>query len=114
MGGIKKKKKKKDLSIILPNLPFLQVDPRYQQYCEMLKKSGVPGIYPTYPSAPYRTSNYLVPRPAQMTNIQERAVVPGHENSDPNTREVVTVQQHQEKVNRELTELEKGRNGDQA
>ena len=109
-----KKKKKKDSSNIQPNLPFPQIDPGYQQYCEMLKKSGVPGFYPTYPSAPYPTSNYPVPRPAQMTNIQERAVVPGHDNSDPSTREVVTVQQHQERVNRELAELENGRNGGQA
>ena len=107
--GIKKKKKKKDSSNIQPNLPFPKIDPGYQKYCEMIKKSGVPGFYPTYP-----TSNYLVPRPAQMTNIQERAVVPGHDNSDPSTREVVTVQQHQERVNRELAELENGRNGGQA
>ena len=65
------KKKKKNSSNIQPNLPFPQIDPSYQQYCEMIKKSGVPGFYLSYPSAPYPTSNYPVPRPAQMTNIQE-------------------------------------------
>ena len=109
-----KKKKKKDSTNIQPNLLYPQVDPGYQQYCEMMKKNGVPGFYPTFPSAPYPTSNYPVPRPAQMTNIQERAVVPSQDNSASSSRDVVTMEQHQERVNRELAELENGRNGGQA
>ena len=109
-----KKKKKKDSSNIPTNLPYPQIDPGYQQYCEMMKKNGIPGFYPTYPSAPYPTSNYPMPRPAQMTNIQERAVVPSQDNSASSSRDVVTIEQHQEWVNRELAELENGRNGGQA
>ena len=107
-----KKKKKKDSSNIPTNLPYPQIDPGYQQYCEIMKKNGIPGFYPTYPSAPYPTSNYPMPRPAQMTTNTERAVVPKQENSA--TRDIVTIEQHRDRVNRELAELESGRNGGQA
>ena len=80
----------------------------------MMKKNGIPGFYPAFPSALYPTSNYPVPRPAQMTNIQERAVVPSQDDSSASSRDVVTMEQHQERVNRELAELENGRNGGQA
>ena len=77
-----------------------------------MKKNGIPGFYPAFPSAPYPTSNYPMPRPAQMTTNTERAVVPKQENSA--TRDIVTIEQHQDWVNRELAELESGRNGGQA
>ena len=80
----------------------------------MMKINGIPGFYPSFPSAPYPTSNYPMPRPAQMTNKQERAVVPKQENSASSSRDIITIEQHQERVNRELAELENGRNGGQA
>ena len=76
-----------------------------------MKKNGILGFYPTYPSAPYPTSNYPMPRPAQMTTSNERAVVPRQDDSA--TRDIVTIEQHQDRVNRELAELESGRNGGQ-
>ena len=47
-----------------------------------------------------------------MTTSNERAFVPRQE--DNVTRDIVTIEQHQDRVNRELTELENGRNGGQA
>ena len=78
----------------------------------MMKKRGIPGFYPTYPSAPYPTYNYPMPRPAQMTTSNERAVVPRQDDSA--TRDIVTIEQHQDHVNQELAELVNGRNGGQA
>ena len=45
-----------------------------------------------------------------MTTNTERAVVPKQENSA--TRDIVTIEQHQDRVNRELAELESRRNRD--
>ena len=73
----------------------------------MMKKSGMPGFYPSYPAAPYPSSNYPMPRTAQMTTSNERAVFPRQDDS-------VTIEQHQDRVNRELAELENRRNGGQA
>ena len=48
-----------------------------------------------------------------MTNNNERAVVPrGQE--DNNTRDIVTIEQHQERLNWEIVNLENGRSGGQA
>ena len=46
-----------------------------------------------------------------MTTSNERAVVPRQDDSA--TRDIVTIEQHQDRVNRELAELEGGRNGGQ-
>ena len=70
------------------------------------------GFYPSYPSAPYPSTNYPMPRNAQMTTNNERSVVPRQE--DNATRDIVTIEQHQDRINRELAELENGRSGGQA
>ena len=68
----------------------------------MIKKTGITGFYPLYPTAPYPASNYPMPRPAQMTTNNERTVVPRQDDSA--TRDIVTIEQHQDRVNRELAE----------
>ena len=75
------------------------------------------GFYPNYPSAPYLSANYLVPMPRNnqkvtMTTNNEQAIVPRQD--DSNTRDIVTIEQHQDRVNRELADLENGRGGGQA
>ena len=108
----KKNKKKKEASNnFSTNLPYPQVD-SYQQYCKMMEKNGFNGFYPTYPSAPYPSSNYPMPRNSQMTSNNERSVVPRQE--DTATRDIVTIEQHQDLVNRELAHLENGRGSAQA
>ena len=104
----KKSKKKKEVS---NNLPFPQVD-SYQRYCQMMEKNGMTGFYPKYPSAPYLSANYPVPRNTQMTTTNERSIVPRQE--DNATRDIVKIEQHQDRVNRELADLENGRVGDHA
>ena len=108
----KKNKKEKESNNFPSNLPYPQMDPGYQQYCEMMKKNGIPGFYPSYPTAQYPSSNYPMPRPAQMTTSNERAVVPRQD--DNATRDIVTIEQHQDLINRELAELENGSSGGQA
>ena len=105
-----KKNKKKEVS---NNLPFPQVD-NYQRYFQMMEKNG---YYPNYPSAPYPSANYPVPMPRNnqtvtMTTNNKRAIIPRQ--GDNNTRDIVTIEQHQDHVNRELADLENGRGGDQA
>ena len=106
----KKSKKKKEVS---SNLPFPQVN-SYQRYCQMMEKNGMTGFYPNYPSAPYPSANYPVPMPRnnQMTTNNERAIVPRQD--DNVTRDIVTIEQHQDRVNRELADPENGRGGGQA
>ena len=70
------------------------------------------GFYPNYPSAPYPSTNYSVPRNTQMTTNNERSIIPRQEYSV--TRDNVTIEQHQDHVNRELADLENGRGGGQA
>jgi len=75
-------------------------------------------FYPNYPSAPYQSANY----PKQMlrnnqimtmTNNNKRAIIPrGQE--DNNNQDLVTSEQHQQCMNREITDLENGRGGGQA
>ena len=78
-----------------------------------MEKNGMTGLYPNYPSAPYPSANYLVsmPRNNQMTTNNERALVP---RQDDVTRDIVTIEQHQDRVNRELADLENRRVGGQA
>ena len=108
----KKNKKKKESTNFPTNLPYPQMDPGYQQYCKMMKKNGMPGFYPSYPPAPYPSTNYPMPRTTQMTTNNERAVVPRQD--DNVTRDIVTIKQHQDRINRELAELENVRSGGQA
>ena len=66
------------------------------------------------PSAPYPSANYPVPMPRNnqmvtMTTNNERTIIPRQE--DNNTRDIVTIEQHQDRVNRELADLENGRGG---
>ena len=108
-----KKNKKKEVS---NNLPFPQVD-NYQRYYQMMEKNGLNGFYPNYPSAPYPSPNYPVPMPRNnqtvtMTTNNERAIIPRQD--DSNTHDIVTIEQHQDRVNRELADLENGRGGGQA
>ena len=108
----KKSKKKKEASNnFSTNLPYPQVD-SYQQYCKMIEKNKLNRFYPTYPSAPYPSTNYPMPRIAQMTTNNERSVVPRQD--DNATCDIVTIEQHQDRVNRELADLENGRSGGQA
>ena len=74
--GIKKKKKKKESSNIPTNLPYPQVDPGYQQKCEIMKKNRMSGFYPSYPTASYPSSNYPMPWTTQITTSNEREIVP--------------------------------------
>ena len=78
----------------------------------MMEKNGLNGFYPTYPSALYPSTNYPMPRNAQMTTNNERSVVPRQD--DNATHDIVTIEQHQDHVNRELADLENGRSGGQA
>ena len=73
----------------------------------MMEKNRLNGFYPTYPSAPYPSSNYPMPRNTQMTTNNERSIVPRQE--DTTTHDIVTIEQHQDCVNRELADLENGR-----
>ena len=75
------------------------------------EENRIPGFYSSYPTAPYPSSNYPMPRPAQMTTNTERAVVLRQD--DGGNRDIVTIEQHQDHVNRELAELESGRNNGQ-
>ena len=104
------KNKKKE---VCNTLLFPQVD-NYQRYFQMAEKNG---FYPNYPSAPYPSANYPIPMPRNnqtvtMTTNNERAIIPRQE--DNNTRDIVTIEQHQDRVNRELADLENGRGGGQA
>ena len=48
-----------------------------------------------------------------MTTNNKRAIIPrGQEGT--NTRDIVTIKQHQERINREITDLENNRGGGQA
>ena len=47
-----------------------------------------------------------------MTTNNDRSIVPRQE--DNATRDIVTIEQHQDHVNRELADLENGRGGAQA
>ena len=76
------------------------------------EENGMPGFYPSYQPAPYPSTHYPMPRTTQMTTSNERAVVPRQDDSV--TRDIVTIEQHQDRVNWELAELENGRNGGQA
>ena len=108
----KKNKKKKEASNNFSiNLPYPQVD-SYQQYWKMMEKNGLNGLYPAYPSAPYPSTNYPMPRNTQMTTNNERSIVPRQE--DNATRDIVTIEQHQDLVNRELAHLENWRGSGQA
>ena len=70
------------------------------------------GFYPNYPSATYPSTNYPVPRNTQMTTNNDRSIIPRQE--DNVTCDIVTIEQHQDRVNRELADLENGRGGGQA
>ena len=105
-----KKSKKKE---VCNNLPFPQVD-NYQRYFQMSEKNG---FYLNYPFAPYPSANYMVPmlrnnQTVTMTINNKRAIIPKQENN--NTCDIVTIEQHQDHVNREHTDLENGRGGGQA
>ena len=49
---------------------------------------------------------------ATMTTNNERAIVPRQDDSV--TLDIFTIEQHQDRVNRELADLENGRGGGQA
>ena len=78
----------------------------------MMEKNGMTRFYPNYPSAPYSSTNYPMPRNTQMTTNKDRSIVPRQE--DNATHDSVTIKQHQDRVNRELAHLENGRSGGQA
>ena len=105
-----KKIKKKE---VCNNLPFPQVD-NYQRYFQMAEKNG---FYPNYPSAPYPSANYPIPmarnnQTVTMTTNNKRAIIPRQEEN--NTHDIISIKQHQDCVNREITDLENGRGGGQA
>ena len=89
----------------------------YQRYFQMAEKNG---YHPKYPSANYPSANYPsancplpMPMPRNMTENNKRAIMPrGQE--EHNTRDIVTIKQHQQRMNREILDLENGRGGGQA
>ena len=82
------------------NLPFPQIDP-CQKYFQMAKKNG---YYSNYPTAPHP-----MPMPRNNQNVTDNnqawAVVV-RTPEENNSRDILTIKQHQQRVNHEISDLE--------
>ena len=87
-------KKKQECS----NLPFPLIDP-YQRNFQMAEKNG---YYPNYPTVPYKMP--MLRNNQNVADNNKQAVI-ARAPEENNNRDIFTIEQHQQRVNREISNL---------